>query len=340
MKKYTHYGIQDFLKEESFVRWVLHPDPNNEKFWEDFISQHPDMVRKVKTAREIILGIRYQEEYELPEKDKQQMLEMLKKHQRSHYLYAKSKGNERWIGRLVASILLFAGGLFAWYEMSKPATLIPPAPLVVKHTKKGEKLTFKLPDGTMVTLNANSMLIYQWSQPTPDNREVKLQGEAFFEVAKDTARPFVITSGEVQTTVLGTQFNVRAYEDEPGIQVAVVSGKVQVAGKETGAITLLPQEVGLYKKKEHVLEATEEPVEDIIAWQHNILIFDQDAAGEVWKKLEDWYGVNIIIRNKQNIKGRYSGKFHNQSLEEVLDGISFASGFDYEIVDKKNVIIK
>jgi transmembrane sensor len=334
-----HEGIQDFLRDEYFVYWVRHPDAEADAYWKDWMRKHPDKVKEVKLAREMILGFQYQHTHRLPQDTYDSMLNTLR--QRQYSARHEEKRGGKAFSRIAACLLLLlAGGWAAWYS-SQPAPVNErePVPLVMKRTQIGEKLTLKLPDGSRVKLNANSILVFP-AVFDQHKRYVKLEGEALFDVVKDTHRPFTIMSGNVQTRVLGTSFNIRAYEEEPDVTVAVVSGKVSVKGNEIHEALLLPNEVSHYHKTDSSLSSTKQDVGDLIAWSRNILIFDEDPAEEVWKKLENWYGVNIIVPKEQVIQGHYSGRYHNESLERVLDGISYASEFVYEIQENKNVIIK
>ncbi|MDF9799608.1 transmembrane sensor [Catalinimonas alkaloidigena] len=331
--------IQDFLKDEHFVQWVLRPDKKTDAYWKAWIRENPEKLKEVRLAREMISSFRYQHSYRLPQDTHDNMLNRLRTKQVLSK-YDKPK-KASWYVRIAASVLIaILGGMGVWqFSQESQVKETQPVPLVVKRTQKGEKLTVRLPDGSTVKLNANSILVFPevFAHKT---RYIKLEGEALFEVARDAARPFIITSGGVETRVLGTSFNIRAYEDESEVAVAVVSGKVSVKGSGTEQVQLSPNEVSYYHKADASLMAKKQDVSDLIAWTKNILIFHEDPAEEVWKKLEDWYGVNIIVPKTQVIQGNYSGRYHNESLERVLDGISYASEFSYEIQENKNVIIK
>lgn len=332
--------IQDFLKNEYFVHWVLQPDAKADAYWRNWMKKHPDQLKELKLAREFILSFQYQDNYSLPADTNAGMLETIISHHRRAQYHDKRGGE--WLIRVAASLLLLLlGAATVWYISihQQPEEKKQTASLVVKQAKKGEKLTLQLPDGTKVKLNANSMLIYP-AEFDQKGRDVILEGEAFFDVAKDSDRPFVITSGDVQTIVLGTSFNVRAYKEEPGVAVAVVTGKVGVKGEGAAEVFLSPNQVSYYHKEDSMITTTRQDVSDMIAWRQNILIFDDDSEEEVWRKLENWYGVNIIVRNKNSIEGKYSGRYHNESLKRVLDGISYAAEFEYEILENKNIIIK
>nr|WKN35783.1 FecR domain-containing protein [Tunicatimonas sp. TK19036] len=338
--KHPKRDVQYFLKDESFVQWVLQPNDELDRYWKGWMKQHPEQMREVKVAQEMINGFQYQQQHHLPDNTYHAMLDSLL----TQHISAPPVVNKRsnpWVLRVAASLLLMIMvGWAVWYAIQpEPTTDTEPVSLMMKRTRKGEKRTVRLPDGTKVKLNANSVLVY----PTEFDhkvRSVRLEGEALFDVTKDADRPFIIMSGDVKTQVLGTSFNVRAYDEEPGVTVAVVTGKVKVRGKRTSELYLLPEDVSYYHRSDSSLSTSSQSVTDLTAWSRNILLFDEDPAEEVWRKLENWYGVNIILPDQPVITGNYSGRYHNEALSRVLDGISYASEFAYEIQENKNVIIK
>ena len=332
--------VSDFLKDEYFVYWVTRSDPKADAYWKNWIERHPDKLKQVKLAREMISSFRYQHSYQMLREKHEDILQSLKAKQVSTYYLHKDKDHSRWYLKIAASLLiLLAVGAAIWFfpEPEKPA-VAEAVPLVIKRTGKGEKLNVRLPDGSQVKLNANSVLIAP-ERFEKGSRQVKLEGEALFDVSEDPARPFTIVSGEVQTQVLGTSFNVRAYQEEQTVEVAVVSGKVSVQGSGAEEVFLLPNEVSLYDNNSRSLSTRQQDISDLIAWSKNILIFDGDTEAEVWTKLENWFGVNIILPKPAVIQGKYSGRFYNEPLERVLEGISYAAGFDYEIRDRNNILI-
>ena len=179
-----------------------------------------------------------------------------------------------------------------------------------------------------------------------DVREVYLEGEAFFDVAPNPDRPFIVRTGNISTKVLGTSFNIRTYPEEEAVKVAVVTGKVMVESKTEAKdqqanqpILLKPSEMVTYDKKKLTAEVAPIDIENIIAWNNDILIFNNARFSEVVDQLERWYGVEFKIQRGEPIKKGFSGVFENQSLEYVLEGISYTSDFQYEL-HGNTVIIK
>jgi ferric-dicitrate binding protein FerR (iron transport regulator) len=138
---------------------------------------------------------------------------------------------------------------------------------------------------------------------------------------------------------LGTSFNIRAYADEKNTEVAVVTGKVKMEEVSSGASQLLtPHQKGIVSKGESLKRTTFE-FHQVIGWKDGILIFEKDPFLDVFKKLQAWYGIEIEVDDNVVLKGHYSGEFQHDSLENIMQGIAFTSGFSYKIVDKKVFIM-
>ncbi|WP_215223284.1 FecR family protein [Echinicola shivajiensis] len=202
---------------------------------------------------------------------------------------------------------------------------------IEKVTPNGQKLSLVLPDGTMVKLNANSKLRLP-KDFEPDKREVYLEGEAFFDVKRDTLRPFLIHSEAVTTKVLGTSFNVRTNPEEATISVAVLTGKVEVnEAIENKKLVLVPSEMAVFDKHNKGLIKQSFDEHMIMGWKDGEIWFKNSSFAEVIKRLSAWYGVFFKMDSKIKIGDRYTGGFDKQSLENVLDGISYTFQFDYKI---------
>lgn len=234
----------------------------------------------------------------------------------------------------VAAILVLGVGLsFVIVEFQgqqAPAT-VQTVRYLEKVSLNGQKISIRLPDGTRVKLNAGSRLIAPETFAA-DRREVELEGEAFFEVQRDEARPFVVKSGGVNVRVLGTSFNVRAYPDEAAIKVAVNTGKVAVqeaAGK--ASVTLLPDQMAVYQPKSGLRfqEGFNRLAE--FGWKDKTLYFEKASFSEVIETLRKWYGVEFTVNRVVDDKKDFTATYTNKSLETVLEGLAFVYGFEYKI---------
>ncbi len=267
--------------------------------------------------------------------------------QKESVLIPREHGDGFWhYGRRVAAVILLVLGAtlsFVWYNdhpgADKPAENAQAA-IISKRTPRGQKSLITLPDGSRVKLNAESYLEY--SEDFVQSRQVKLVGEAFFEVVRDTLHPFVVTAGAVQIRVLGTSFNVQAFPFEENMAVAVASGAVWVEkkSKEYGrqASQLQPREMVEVNHKTGSIEKKNFDPNELLAWKDGLLLLQNASFDEIVQKLERWYGVDFIIHRTQPITDGFTGRYDNPSLEIVLEGMSFSSDFTYTLQDDKVII--
>lgn len=256
-------------------------------------------------------------------------------------------------GVAAALLLAFFMGRKWW---SPPKTVEDSHQQLVTH--KGTRSQVKLPDGTTVWLNAGSKLDYP-KQFTGKRREVTLEGEAFFAVAKDAQRPFMVRTRSFSIRVLGTEFNVRAYPQEDSAVTSLVTGVVEVVldekknqvvrlkpneklsvptlqlQEETATFNTSPLEIRLIKSP---LTVVTDSVMTETAWVENKLAFKRMPLEKVAVMLEQWYGVDIRFKNETKKQEYLTGVFENESLEEVLKALELAGGSFHFKTDSDGVI--
>lgn len=208
---------------------------------------------------------------------------------------------------------------------------------IEKSTEPGQKLSFHLEDGTRVLLNSSSRLIFP-SKFDSLERKVVLEGEAFFEVSKETKRLFKVVTESTMTTALGTSFNINVFRDGKRIEVALVSGKVIVETSSDSEVAqtmiLIPGEMATVLKLNNSIKKSPFDFQEKIAWKDGIIVFREATYKQVAGRLENWYGVNITSNTLPYKKWEFTGKFENESLENVLIGLQFGHKFDYTINGK------
>lgn len=194
---------------------------------------------------------------------------------------------------------------------------------IVTLTAANEKKSITLPDGSKVYMNQNSSVRYD-KQLAGAERAIYLEGEAFFEVATQPGRPFVVYTSQTQTQVLGTSFDVRAYEAAP-VEVAVVTGKVAVSLKHESAahkLILTPGRKATFGLGQQLEEKANNDL-NFIAWKENRFVFDETSIHDVVKTLEQYYGVKITVADKSVDSMHLRRTFDDiVSLPKVLDGIA------------------
>ena len=340
--KYQDYGVEDFIKDEFFVEWVKNPNSKSNDFWKKWMAKHPEQVPVILQAQEFITSIRYDDFAELQEDEYLDIFEgVLRTQKKKRYILAGS--NFKSWTRIAATIVLaLVSTLVILHGLRRQKAVeqnTQEVVQIVKNNPIGQKLLVSLPDGSKVKLNAGTTLIFD-SEFGKTNRRVELRGEAFFDVQKRPELPFVIRSGELTTKVLGTSFNVRYYEDEDKIQVLVVRGEVAVSDDLGSSIVLNPRDILEYDHTDKNIRKTVcEDIAGIIGWKDGILSFNNEPFDRVVEKIHKWYGVEVEMAEGLRIEGYYTGEYKNKSLEKVMDGISYASGFDYRIVNENKILI-
>lgn len=342
-KNYDEYELDDFIADEFFVRWVKYAESEADYFWKKWLVNHPEKAPLIAQAQDFVLSVSYRHRAEPTELEFLQVLEGI---HRKEQVAAKERAWVKW-WRYAAGIGVFLSISWAayWFGGHHPAgeqaALPPPQEQVwVERTNPaGQKSSLLLPDGTRVRLNAASSIRLEQGL-NGQTREVYLTGEAFFQVAHDSARPFIIHTGQVSTTVLGTSFNVRAYPQED-LMVAVESGKVAVG--ESGQPSVLLDADDLLEvntlNKDFILKRDTD-IGRYTAWQSGVLVYQDSPLSDIVRDIERWYGVSIQITGGVAITARYDGYFDNQTLENVLQGLCYVSNLSYRKEGKKVVLSK
>ena len=199
----------------------------------------------------------------------------------------------------------------------------------------GGRVNFTLPDGTSVDLNSKSSLSYPTSFSS-SYRNVKLQGEAFFEVTENKESPFLVLTDNINVKVTGTEFCVSNYLDDPYTKFVLVSGSISLFnGKDLEKIHVLknivPNELVTYNRNDNILESSMVDVEKYISWKDNILMFRDDSMLEVIHKLNKWFNVDIELVDKELEEYEYNGTFQDESLLQILDLLKYTAPLDYSI---------
>jgi ferric-dicitrate binding protein FerR (iron transport regulator) len=227
-----------------------------------------------------------------------------------------TKRNNWWRLSAAAVVIVAAAGL-AFTLLNNQGTVTLTAAL--------EKKEVILPDCSKVFLNRHSQVSYRRDFAKTD-RTVTLEGEAFFDVKPDAARPFMVRAGASQTRVLGTSFLIKAYEHKT-IQLNVVTGKVAFSGKGSGEAGALVLTAG----HSAILQSGKEPKQvqeadpNFMAWKENRLAFTKVPLHKTLSAVEEYFNIRIIVTDTSLLNLDFSGTFENPGLDEVLDVISKAA---------------
>jgi len=230
--------------------------------------------------------------------------------------------------------------------------------------KAGARSHVLLPDGSQVWLNSASKLTYAESF-NDSTREVKLEGEGYFDIVKDASRPFIVRTAGIDVRVLGTTFNLKSYPQESTVEAVLLRGMLEVTNTtnpNAPKVILRPHEKVVFNKQQKQISKTEDhetgaasfslipskqkgvlTIPKNIAdsalletsWVYNKLVFEGETFEESAMKMERWFGVTIEFKSEKVKKYKLGGSFSNQSIQQAMEALKLVAPFDYKIGKNK-----
>ncbi|MGO2294995.1 MAG: FecR family protein [Psychroflexus halocasei] len=211
-------------------------------------------------------------------------------------------------------------------------------PSVITHiTAKGERKKLTLQDGSVVNLNANSFLSY--SSEFKNNRNIKLKGQAFFQVKKGTEFPFIVNTNHLRVEVLGTSFDVNA-NNYSNPKVSVVSGEVKVSDNRNTNDNLIIHKNEQVVLKDDKLSSVKTDSNIDIAWTKNIIHLQNNTLKETASILENWYDITIDFEDSQLEKLRISGKYKSEKIENIIKSMALLKDLKIDTITTKHILIR
>ena len=237
------------------------------------------------------------------------------------------------------------------------------------YVKPGSKTKIILPDGTVVRLNGSSRLIYN-NAFNNNVREVALEGEAYFDVTKDSNRPFIVHTSNIDIKVLGTLFNVKSYEEDQTIEATLLRGSIEVYNKDdplAPKVILKPNEKLVFLKVHdektelqkgidanssrkiipdenisisNLSHSKPDSLKEETSWLYNKLVIDGDDFTKMAQKMERWYGVKIEILSPELEQHHFKGIFEKETIQQALDALQLTVKFRYKINNDSIKIMK
>jgi transmembrane sensor len=240
----------------------------------------------------------------------------------------------RRIAAVAAAVIVIIGLSTAFKQNSFLFNILHPVKETLVATVHGESKIIRLTDGTNIHLNENSSLTYTNRYETGPQREISLQGEAFFEVTKNPDHPFIVKAGKAIIKVLGTSFNVSVNKADSAVVVAVRDGLISLQhDKEqlllpAGAIGMLKEKPVLY---------THANIDNYLSWMNGKLVFENAALKDVVAELENIYHVNIRLENTSLEKIHLTLQYKHMPLQVILNVI--CNSLDLQYADQHGTII-
>lgn len=234
--------------------------------------------------------------------------------------------------------MLVIGFITAWIYFSNRNTgTISQEPLATAYTsvitENGQRSRIVLPDSSIVWLNSGTTLSYS-NDFSEKNRKVTLNGQAFFQVARNAEKPFTVQTGELLVSVLGTRFDVDAFPGNGEIVVVLESGRVELTHRniESFSYTMKPGELAAYNLTDNSMKVSTTDASVYSSWKDGKLIFRNTSMKNVIEKLRKWYNVNITVTNPEVYQSIFTGTIQNESYEEIFRLIEIACPINCKII--------
>lgn len=357
--------IADLLLDESFINYCKKSSPEDVAFWETYLVTNPDRRALVEYAKENFVQLfNVLAEADLSEQtmrlksrldaiDTAPVIQMER--------LEPNKAKKIWplllkITAAAAVLLTAVFFTFNYYNSTKNIKTFLAA--------YGERKNIQLPDGSVVTLNAGSKIEIDESFDV-NNRNVYLEGEAFFDVKHNVKLPFIVHTPAMDVRAVGTAFNVKAYINEKITEASLIRGVVQVTLKENDNLTMLlyPNQKIKWEQlsaknksispsktiKENGLNIIDSLLKKLVvtddgdikevAWKENKLIFDNELFSDIAVLLERWYGAKIEFKDDEIRNYRFTGVFGKEELTTVLELLKESRPFNYQTLPNKTLSI-
>lgn len=220
------------------------------------------------------------------------------------------------------------------YEIKETGTE-PTNKINILSTAKGETYQVRLPDGTLVSLNAASSLEYPANFNSLKERRVKLTGEGYFEVAKDKAHPFVVTTSKQEVEVLGTHFNINSYRDEPVSKTTLLEGSVRVNDN-----TILKPGEQANVLPDAKVEVAIVDVTKVVAWKNGRFMFENESIESIMRKLARWYNVEVIFQDDVRDIPFTAFISRSDNISKILNKITYTQNIHFKIEGRRITVMR
>lgn len=323
MRDNTHYKPEDFLADETFTDYLLNRNPDSVNFWINWIKDNPQYEHEIQEAKTMFFSIRGATKQWTSNQAKEnfaKLLEVIDENSQTRVVEIKKSTQKdfyvkilRWTASIAA---ILAIGFSVWTYSQNAAE---PLQNTTQFQTDNQPQTISLPDGSIVYLNNHSSIALSKSY-NKHKREIRLIGSAFFKVAKDKEKPFVVTSGNVSTTALGTSFYVY-HVNEEAVSVALLEGKVRVEGSKN-SLELLPGEKAVLMDQQS-LTKEDFPKETLRNFLAGKIVFEQASLSEITTVLSEYFNIRVQLAGEFPPLS-FTGKFSSGDIHPILNSLEFA----------------
>ncbi len=315
------FTVEDFCKDPDFIRWVAMPTDESNRFWQLYMAENPGQVPDIQIAIDYVKTIRFREN-----EPSQQDLARLKQRIWADIEPPISNRNPHWTGPVrtvqwyrqpywaaAAVVLLVSLVGVGWWAWRANADL-------TYQTAFGKIQEIKLADGSVVTLNANSSLKVADNLLDGPVREVWLNGEAYFDIAKRQGSKFIVHTPEANVEVLGTEFNVNTRREQTN--VVLHEGKVQLSADNQSAVVMKPGDMAIVTPKSRQIQLKSVQPDAYDAWKESYIVLDGKSLPEIIDILQDTFGVTIKLDDARLAGKKLTGKLRTEVADDCVDNLS------------------
>jgi ferric-dicitrate binding protein FerR (iron transport regulator) len=325
---YNCFTEEQFAADESFQQWVLETPAADMPFWKSYRLLHPEQREIMDKARLLVAELATRD-YSMQPLSPEEKTVMRENIYQSLGLSSTSaitsfspngrRNRKRWIAAAAVIMLAIPAYQFILSGVASLANGKSKFSSLIVKTGSGEMKRILLEDSTVVMLNANSSLQCAGSFKNRSRREVVLEGNAFFNVAKDEKHPFVVHAGALEVTVLGTQLNVNARSAATGVELTSGGVKVEQAeNKNDAPAYLLPGEKVTFDTASRSLIKTKMNAKLYSAWTEGVWNFRQTTLEEITGLLHEYYGVDIVFKSEKTRRMRINAVMAVTSLQKMI----------------------
>lgn len=324
--------LEKLICDESFINYCLQAGLEDMEYWKQWVEANPQHRQLLEDAKGLVeLMQAGPSPVEIAEERARLQAFIHKNNTPVHRLR-----NYRWIGYAAVSLLFVSMGLLFLKRQLPLAENASQIELVSQLVPTGKYMNVLLSDSTKVKLGPTSTLRYP-KHFTGDKRIVSLNGEGYFEVTHNSHKPFIIQTGELEIKVLGTSFNVHAFEDDELSKIALFTGKVEVL-KGAQRLQLNPGQAIVYNKNKATFAVESFDPAKEKENMAGVLHFERATFSEIARQLNRKYG--IIVQDRPDIKLMYSGTIGHEPLEMVLEKLSMTTDYRFNIESNTLIVRK
>jgi len=360
MKNYENYELEDFACNDDFINWCLQTDESNNQFWSNWLQSHPTKRTIILQAKQLVLDLQSIDGAESGQDFEREIwsgieVSILEDNEFSKIRFFQWK----FLGAAVVLVLLSLGMLYQNYAGTDSTAKMADLEWTNFENNSGLSITFQLSDNSTVVLEPFSALKYP-SIFADDQRVVFLKGEAFFDIARDTSKPFLVYANETITKVLGTSFTVIAFEGEKTVEVDVKSGKVVVYAKVASnddkdrekrivvqtderisiprpnkKIEVTPNQKVVFNKKGRRMIKMVTELPQVITKLEDLPQFNfrNESVIKVFRVIEQAYGIDLEFDEELLKTCTITTKLENEPLFQKMNIICTALNLEFREVD-------